>query len=117
MEKVSLLKGKKNSFNQTRFIAEQIPEGIVETKKLVSKKAANAKKLEEKKPMAERRPVQIIADKVLVGVKYSRMISLLHNLMNFFLVTMSRRKSTRLIIKSKKPIPSTPGIALLWASP
>lgn len=67
MSKVNLLKDKRNSHDQVRFVAEQIPEGISEVKKAVSKKASALKKIEEKKPIQQRRSIKVISDKILVG--------------------------------------------------
>lgn len=67
MEKVGMLKDKRNTHSQVRFISEQIPEGISEMKKAVGKRAAVLRKAEEKKPPSQRQEIKIIADKILVG--------------------------------------------------
>lgn len=67
MDKVSLLKDKRNIHGQVRFIAEQIPDGITEAKKRISKRASILRTAEEKKPMAERRDIKILGDKIVVG--------------------------------------------------
>lgn len=67
MEKVGLLKEKRNTHGQVRFISEQIPDGILETKKAVSKRASRLKEIENKKEKEQRRDIKVVGDKVLVA--------------------------------------------------
>lgn len=67
MENVSALKDKRNPHGQVRFVAEQIPEGIVEIKKNIGKRASQLRAIEEKKPPTEQRPIKITGNKILVG--------------------------------------------------
>lgn len=67
MENVSVLKGKKNKHQQVRFISEQIPEGITESRKILGKTSAALKKIEDKKPKEQQRQVRIMGEKVVVG--------------------------------------------------
>lgn len=67
MDKVGVLKGKKNVHGQVRFVAEQIPDGIVENRKFLGKEAAMIKKVEDKKPQEQQRPVRIMGNKIVVG--------------------------------------------------
>lgn len=67
MEKISELKGKKNAkTQQTFFISEQIPEGITETRKQVSKRLDQLKEQNEKKPKEERSKIQVINNTILI---------------------------------------------------
>lgn len=67
MDKVGLLKGKRNANEQAYFISEQVPEGVAEVRKQTSKRASALKKVEEKRPADQRREVKVVGDKILVG--------------------------------------------------
>lgn len=67
MENVAVLKGKVNAHKQVLFISEQIPEGIAENRKALSKRVGYLKSVEEKKPTSERREVKVLGEHVLVG--------------------------------------------------
>lgn len=67
MQNVSALKGKTNVHNQVLFISEQIPEGITESRKSLTKRAGVLQSIENKKPDKERREVKILGEHVIVG--------------------------------------------------
>lgn len=68
MENLTALKGRKNpKTQQTYFISEQIPEGVVETRKQVSSRLKTLKNTNEKKPKEQRATIQVIGDKILVN--------------------------------------------------
>lgn len=70
MEKMSLLKGRKNpKTEQSFFISEQIPEGIIETRKQNSIRLNHLQEQNEKKPKENRSKIQVINDKILVDDK------------------------------------------------
>lgn len=67
MDNLSELKGKKNhKTDQVYFIAEQIPEGIVERKKQTSARVKTLKELNEKKPDSQKQKISVVQDKVLI---------------------------------------------------
>lgn len=67
MENVGSLKGKKNQHSQTLFVSEQIPEGIVESRKQTFNTIKSLRKQEEQKPISQRRQVQAMGEKIIVG--------------------------------------------------
>lgn len=68
MEHISKLKGKKNpNTQQTFFVSEQIPEGLVEAKKQLSAQLKTLKEKNEARPAAERQHIQVISDKILIN--------------------------------------------------
>lgn len=67
MENMGELKGKKNAVtDQVYFISEQIPEGIMETKKQVSARAKILRDANDKLPTENKKKIQVIQDKILV---------------------------------------------------
>lgn len=67
MENVSVLKGLKNpTTQQTYFISEQIPDGVMETRKQVAARVKSLKNDNEKKPKEERSNISVVGDKILV---------------------------------------------------
>lgn len=66
MENIASLKGKKNiKTNQTFFISEQIPEGVMETKKRNAERLKTLKEANDKKETKDK--IQVINDKILVN--------------------------------------------------
>lgn len=65
MENVSNLKDQKNKHSQAYFVSEQIPEGIVETRKQLAQRAKMLKDKEMDKPETQRREVKILGDKIV----------------------------------------------------
>lgn len=67
MENMGSLKGKTNAkTGQTYFISEQIPEGVMETRKQVSSRLKDIKAENDKKPQEQRQQIQVINDKILL---------------------------------------------------
>lgn len=68
MEKISSLKGKRNTkTDQAFFITEQIPEGILEMKKQLSDRLKTLKDNNDKKATKDK--IQVLNDKILVNDK------------------------------------------------
>lgn len=67
MDNVAMLKNKRNVHNQVLFISAQIPEGITETRKTLSKRASILRDEEKTKPQDQRREVKIMGEHVVVG--------------------------------------------------
>lgn len=68
MEHMASLKGKSNNkTKQTYFISEQIPEGIVESRKQINQRLKTLKDQNEAKPKEERSKIQVINEKILVN--------------------------------------------------
>lgn len=70
MERIGTLKGKKNpKTEQTYFISEQIPEGVLETRKQTSARLTHLKEINEKKTKETRSKIQVVNDKILIDDK------------------------------------------------
>lgn len=68
MENISSLKGLKNpNTEQVYFISEQVPEGILETKKQTAARVKVLRDANESKPEHQKDKIQVINDKVLIN--------------------------------------------------
>lgn len=73
MQNVAVLKGKKNANQQVLFVSEQIPEGITETRKGLSKRVSTLRDQEASKPKDQRRQVKVIGEHVVVGGEVAKL--------------------------------------------
>lgn len=70
MENIGKLKGQKNGKTDLPlFISEQMPEGVVESKKKISARVQHLRSLDEGKPPSERKEIKIVNNKVLINGK------------------------------------------------
>lgn len=67
MEHMGELKGKKNSkTQQVYFISEQIPEGVLETRKQTNARAKILRDANDKLPKEEKKKIVVLQDKILI---------------------------------------------------
>lgn len=67
MEHMSTLKGKKNpNTQQVYFISEQLPEGVIETRKQIASRIKKLKEINEAKPKENRSKIQVQNDQIIV---------------------------------------------------
>lgn len=69
MQNVYKLKGLLNSQGQKVFVNEQIPEGIIETKKQVSSRLKTLKKINEEMPHDRRQNIRVLNDNIVIDGK------------------------------------------------